>query len=126
MSIGVKDIAFVGYPVADLDRARDFYERVIGLECTMDHPIDDTVRWVEYDIGTSTSAISNAWPPSGQSGPCAALEVDDIDAAVEKLRAENVTFKTDIMASPSCRFASITDPDGNDLMIHQHGTTAAA
>jgi len=122
MSIGVKDIVFVGYPVTDLDRARDFYQRVIGLQCTMDHAIDDTLRWIEYDVGTATIAISNAWPPSGQSGPCAALEVDDIDAAVEKLRAEGVTFKTDIMASPSCRFVSITDPDGNDLMIHQHGT----
>jgi len=121
MSIGVKDIAFVGYPVTNLDRARDFYERVLGLKCTMNHPVDDTVRWIEYDVGTSTLAISNAWPPSGQSGPSAALEVADLDAAVEKLRADNVTFKTDIMASPSCRFVAITDPDGNDLTLHQHG-----
>lgn len=122
MSIGVKEIAFVGYPVTDLDRARDFYERILGLTCTMDHPIDDSLRWIEYNIGTSTLAISNAWPPSGTSGPGAALEVDDIDAAVERLRSEEVTFKTDVMASPSCRFVGIADPDGNDLTIHQHGS----
>ena len=126
MSIGVKEIVFVGYPVTDLERARDFYERILGLNCTMDHPIDDKVRWIEYDVGTSTLAISNAWPPSGQSGPGAALEVDDIDAAVEKLRAEGVTFKSEIMASPSCRFVGITDPDGNDLTIHQHGLPGTA
>ena len=126
MSIGVKEIAFVGYPVTDLERARDFYERILGLTCTMDHPIDDTIRWIEYDVGTSTLAISNAWPPSGQSGPSAALEVDDIDAAVEILRTEGVTFKTEIMASPSCRFVSIADPDGNDLTIHQHGLPGTA
>ena len=122
MGIGVKEIVIVGYPVTDLQRARDFYERILGLSCTMDHPINEDIRWIEYDVGTSTLAISNAWPPSGQSGPCAALEVEDIDAAVELLRAEDVTFKTEIMASPSCRFVSIVDPDGNDLMIHQHGT----
>lgn len=122
MSIGVKEIAFIGYPVTDLVRARDFYERVLGLACTMDHPIGDGVRWIEYDIGASALAISNAWPPSGQSGPGAALEVEDLDIAVERLRAEGVTFKTDVMASPSCRFVAITDPDGNDLTIHQHGT----
>ena len=82
--IGVKEIAFVGYPVTDIERARDFYGRILGLECTMDHAIDDEgLRWIEYDIGESALAISNAWPPSGQSGPSAALEVEDIDAAVE-------------------------------------------
>ncbi|MCB1231010.1 MAG: VOC family protein [Verrucomicrobiae bacterium] len=124
--IGVKEIAFVGYPVTDLDRARDFYGRVLGLECTLDHPVGieteqgDAIRWIEYEIGNGAIAISNAWPPSGQSGPGAALEVADLDIAVERLRAEGVTFKTDVMASPSCRFVGIADPDGNDLTIHQH------
>ncbi len=120
MSIGVKEIAFVGYPVTDLLRARDFYERILGLECTLDHPIDETTSWIEYEIGASAIAISNAWPPSGQSGPSAALEVEDLNAALESLLAEGVTLKTDVMASPSCRFFVIADPDGNDLTIHQH------
>jgi catechol 2,3-dioxygenase-like lactoylglutathione lyase family enzyme len=119
--IGVKEIAFVGYPVTDIERARDFYGRILGLECTMDHPINDEgLRWIEYEIGSSALAISNAWPPSGQSGPGAALEVENFDAAIEKLRAEGVTFKMEPMASPSCRFVGIADPDGNDLTIHQH------
>ena len=50
----------------------------------------------------------------------------DIDAAAEILHAEGVTFKTEIMASPSCRFVSIADPDGNDLTIHQHGLPGTA
>jgi catechol 2,3-dioxygenase-like lactoylglutathione lyase family enzyme len=120
MGIAAKDIAFVGYPVTDLDRARDFYGRVLGLECIMDHPIDDSLRWIEYAVGDSAIAISNAWAPSGQSGPGAALDVADIDAAVAHLRSEGVTFRTEVLASPSCRFVGIADPDGNDLTIHQH------
>lgn len=123
MSIGVKEIVFVGYPVTDLERAKDFYGRVLGLECTMDHAVDEQLRWIEYDVGTCTLAISNAWPPSGRSGPGAALEVDDIEAAAETLRAEGVTFRTEIMASPSCRFFGIADPDGNDITIHEHGAS---
>ena len=78
--IGVKAIAFVGYPVTDVDRAKDFYGRVLGLDCTMDHEVpEQRIRWIEYDIGAGTLAISNAWAPGGQSGPSAALEVEDLD-----------------------------------------------
>ena len=123
MGIGAKDIAFVGYPVTDLDRAKDFYGRVLGLECILDHPIDEQLRWIEYAVGGGALAISNAWPPSGQSGPGAAIEVADFDAAVAHLRAEGVAFRSEPMASPSCRFIQIADPDGNDLTIHQHNPT---
>ena len=120
MGIGATEIAFVGYPVTDVDRARDFYERILGLTCTLDHGLGDGLVWIEYDIGASTLAISNAWPPSGQSGPGAALEVEDLDRAVSLLREAGVEFQTDVMASPSCRFVGIKDPDGNDLTLHQH------
>jgi catechol 2,3-dioxygenase-like lactoylglutathione lyase family enzyme len=120
MGIKAKEIAFVGYPVTDLDRARDFYGRVLGLECIMDHPIDDRARWIEYAVGDDAIAISNVWTPSGQSGPSVAIEVEDIDAAVAHLKAEGVAFRTEVLASPSCRFVCIADPDGNELTIHQH------
>jgi len=124
MGIGITEIAFVGYPVTDITRAKAFYQDLLGLEPTMDEPIgigegNTELRWIEYDIGAGTLALSNAWPPSGQSGPSAALEVEDLDAALDTLRENKVTFKTDTMESPVCRFAVVTDPDGNDLTIHQ-------
>lgn len=120
--IGITGMAFVGYPVTDLERAFDFYERILGLERSLDHEDPELqMRWIEYDLGDQgTVAISNAWPPTGQSGPTAALEVADLDAALERLRAEGVAVKTEVMSSPSCRFFVIADPDGNDLTIHQH------
>lgn len=126
MSINVIDIPFVTYPVTDLARARDFYERIIGLECTMDHPLpdDDGKRWIEYDIGTSALAITNIVEPQGGGGVGVALEVGDIDLAKEKLEGENVEFRSEMLASPSCRFFVIADPDGNDITIHQHNPAA--
>lgn len=121
MSIQVKEIAFVAYPATDLERSKDFYERILGLPCTMDHPLPDPgQRWIEFDVGSSAIAISNIMPPSKGSGVGAALEVEDLDAAWEKLKLEQVDFKTEVIESPSCRFFLIADPDGNDLTIHQH------
>ena len=121
MSIDVTDIPFVAYPVTDLKRARDFYERIIGLKCTMDHELSDKgQRWIEYDIGHCALAISNVWEASGKSGVAAAFEVGDLDAALVKLQNEKVTIKSEVMESPGCRFFIISDPDGNDITIHQH------
>ena len=122
MSIQVVDIPFVTYPVTDLERARDFYERIVGLKCTMDHelPDEEGKRWIEYDIGNCALAITNICEAPGVGGAGAALEVKDIDAAWEKLSAEKANIKSEIMASPACRFFIIADPDGNDITIHQH------
>ena len=119
MSIGAKDIAFVGYPVTDVPRARKFYEQTLGLKQTMMHEIQSGQWWIEYSIGSGTLAISNTWPPSGQSGPSTALEVADIDAAHKHCAENGVTIIFEIMDTPVCRFFGIKDPDGNDISIHQ-------
>ena len=122
MSIKVTEIPFVAYPCSDPDRTKDFYERIIGLKCTMDHPVseDGKQRWIEFDVGSCAIAISNIIPQSNGSGVGAALEVEDLDSALETLKSESVNIKTDVMESPGCRFFIIGDPDDNDLTIHQH------
>ena len=49
----VQEIAFSVYPVTDMARAKEFYEGILGLECTMDHKMEEG-HWVEYDIGAGT------------------------------------------------------------------------
>src|ERR1044072_5716501 len=41
------------------------------------------------------------------------LIVDDIDAAVERLRAANLTFRNDIISGPGGRQVLLEDPAGN-------------
>ncbi len=123
--IGVTEIAFIGHPVADVARARAFYENVIGLKPSMAHEIQPGLWWVEYEIGGIALAISNAWAPTGNSGPTVALEVKDLDAALAKLKEHNVALTVPLMDSPVCRFFGIKDPDGNDIMLHQRKTTCA-
>jgi predicted enzyme related to lactoylglutathione lyase len=84
--IRYKEIAFIAYPVTDTVRARKFYEGVLGMSPSTP-PKSDDQAWIEYDIGSGTLGIgrSDQWKPS-HDGASAALEVEDFDAAVEKLK----------------------------------------
>lgn len=116
----VLEIAFVGYPVIDLKRARAFYEDILGLK-TCDIFGDEDKAWVEYDIGTGTLAITNMapeWTPS-PAGGTVALEVEDFDAAINRLKEHNVVFLHEPLESPVCRMAIILDTEGNALTIHK-------
>jgi predicted enzyme related to lactoylglutathione lyase len=118
----ITEVAFIAYPVSDIHRARDFYEKTLGLSPgEFDHELSDMPGkyWVEYEIGNFAFAISNAWEPSGQSGPSVAFEVDDLEKAVSHLKQAGVTFVADHIESPFCSFALITDPDGNGITIHK-------
>ena len=120
MSIHAKEIAFVGYPVTDIPRARAFYEKTLGLKETHAHDFGDGHWWIEYDVGVGTIAITNFWSPSGQPGPAAAFEVEDIVAALKHLEAAKTQIIVPMEESPICRFFTIVDPDGNAITIHQH------
>jgi len=114
----VKEIGFVAVPVTDLERARDFYEGVLGLEVAEEMM---SGKWVEYAVGDDTLAIANVrdtWRPSDQ-GTGAALEVEDFDDAIMRLKERDVRFAAEPFETPCCHMAVIQDPDGNKLIIHK-------
>ena len=112
----INAIAFVGIPVTDMKRARDFYEGVLGLQ---PDPEMTGEMWTEYSIGGGTLAIAcigDQWKPSDQ-GTSAALEVESLEDAITRLEERKVPFHK--FDSPVCRMAAIQDPDGNKLVIHK-------
>jgi predicted enzyme related to lactoylglutathione lyase len=114
----IKEIGFVGIPVTDIARARKFYEEALGLRESATY-IDG--KWVEYNIGNGTLAITNVsldWRPSEQ-GAAAALEVEDFDAAIKELKGRQIRFAVEPFETPGCFNAVVHDPDGNKLMIHK-------
>jgi predicted enzyme related to lactoylglutathione lyase len=115
----INAIGFVGIPVTDLKRPpRAFYEDVLGLR-TSDEMMDG--KWIEYALGDDTLAIENVgdtWRPSDQ-GTGAALEVEDFDQAIDRLKDRHVRFAEEPFETPCCHMAVIQDPDGNKLMIHK-------
>jgi predicted enzyme related to lactoylglutathione lyase len=116
----VIDIAFSGYSVTDLKRARKFYEDTLGLSASRVFG-DETSAWVEYDIGPATLAITNGapdWKPAAGGGSVA-LEVQDFPAAVQRLKETGTRFIVEPFDTPVCHFAAISDPDGNTITIHK-------
>jgi predicted enzyme related to lactoylglutathione lyase len=114
----INSIAFVGIPVTDIKRSREFYEGVLGLKVS-----DEMMggKWIEYAVGDDTFAIANVgeqWLPSDQ-GTGAALEVEDFDEALRRLKDRYVRFAAEPFETPCCHMAVIQDPDGNKLMIHK-------
>jgi len=114
----IKDIAFVGIPVTDMKRAREFYEDVLGLK------IADQMmggKWIEYVVGDNTLAIANVgeqWTPSDE-GTAAAFEVENFDEAIKHLKDRQVPFAAEPFETPCCHMAVVQDPDGNKLIIHK-------
>jgi predicted enzyme related to lactoylglutathione lyase len=114
----IKALAFVGIPVTDTKRAREFYEGVLGLKVSEEMMGG---KWVEYSLGNNTLAIASVgseWLPSDQ-GTGAALEVENFDDAIKYLKDRHVRFSTEPYESPCCHMAIINDPDGNNVVIHK-------
>ncbi len=114
----VQRVAFVGIPVSEMKRARAFYEGVLDLEVAEEMGDGE---WIEYEAGGDTIAIAKAnelFMPSDQ-GISVALEVEDFDAAVTKIKAAVPRFALEPFESRVCHAAVVQDPDGNKIMIHK-------
>ncbi len=85
------------YPVLDINRARNFYEKTLGLTMSK---ISAGGPWVEYDLAGggcfAITMLAEGVKPSASSGGTVAFEVEDLDALVFKLKSNNVKFKLGI------------------------------
>ena len=114
-----RKVAFTMYPVVDMARARAWYEGVLGLpegHGSTEH------GWVEFDLpggGCLAITVHARNDPSAAAGGTIALEVDDLDALVDDLKAKGVAFLTpDLTHSPVCRMAMIKGSEGNSILLH--------
>jgi catechol 2,3-dioxygenase-like lactoylglutathione lyase family enzyme len=113
----IKSLAFIVYPVTDLAATRRFYEGSLRLRLTHEFGGD----WFEYDLGDTTFVLTSADAehPAPVRGAVAAFEVDDLEAEVSRLRDLAVPLAHAITETPVCRFATVRDPDGSEVILHQ-------
>ncbi|MGI8729493.1 MAG: VOC family protein [Solirubrobacteraceae bacterium] len=111
----ISSLDFVAVPSQDSDRARSFYVDTLGLRP------DDHGQY-EFWVGDTCCGI---WEPEKLGMPFApsknaqlALHVEDVAVARAELEAKGVEFVMDTMDTGVCHMALFTDPDGNDLMLH--------
>jgi predicted lactoylglutathione lyase/catechol 2,3-dioxygenase-like lactoylglutathione lyase family enzyme len=102
-------VDFIAVPVSDLGVADEFYGQTLGLGR---NPNTSGDRWVEYETGNLTIALS-------MYGGTIGIGVPDVDEARRKVEETGVEFSMDTFDSGVCNGAPFPDPDGNPLLLHR-------
>jgi catechol 2,3-dioxygenase-like lactoylglutathione lyase family enzyme len=113
-------LELVQVPVADVDRAKDFYVRA-GFVEEHDHQVTGDLRFVQLTPPGSACSISittgaHQMEPGSLEG--LQLVVTDIEAAREELLAREIEV-SEIQDFPWGRFVFFADPDGNGWAVQQ-------
>jgi catechol 2,3-dioxygenase-like lactoylglutathione lyase family enzyme len=120
------ELVNVRYIVDDVDAARAFYTTHLGFtELTNFSPaFADVVRGnLRLLLSGPTSSAGKALPDGRQ--PLAGgwnrihLLVADLDAEVDRLRREGVSFRSDIVRGPGGAQIVMDDPSGNPVELFQ-------
>jgi len=119
-------VATVMVPVADQDKAIEFYVGKLGFEKRTDVPFGDGNRWVEVaPVGASTT-VALVQPMDGQDVGIesrVAFESTDIEADHAALRERGVDVDAEVMrmGGPVPPMFFFRDQDGNRLLIVERG-----
>jgi catechol-2,3-dioxygenase len=111
--------------VKDIDVAKDFYERVLGLEPTR----GDQEGMILYKSGSSSVLVYESEHAGTNRANALAWSVgEDFDSIVEDLRARGVTFEHyelpglrlqgDVHVADNFKAVWFKDPDGNILHVN--------
>ncbi|MGW6704545.1 VOC family protein [Streptomyces sp. NPDC054956] len=119
-------LELIPLPVADVDRAKDFYANRLGFKVDLDFSPTEAFRVVQLTPPGSACSIAIgvgvvSTPPGSVQG--LHLVVDDIRAAREELLARGVDIAEvqDMTApgKPVVSYAAFNDPDGNGWTLQQ-------
>jgi predicted enzyme related to lactoylglutathione lyase len=126
-------IGTITVQVSDQDKALAFYTEKLGFEVRANMPMGPTQRWIEVAPPGAQSRILlyKATPemPGSDSYEYAqsrlgkptpvVLEVDDIVATFEDLKAKGVTIVDEPKKMPYGWWGTFADQDGNTYGVHQ-------
>jgi catechol 2,3-dioxygenase-like lactoylglutathione lyase family enzyme len=102
----------VWYHVRDLDAGRAFYTDKLGFAETY---LDEEGRWARMMRGEMEIAIAEG-EPQEESG-VATVDVGDIKAEADRLRAEGIEVGTVFELHGEMRLLDVYDPDGNRIQL---------
>jgi len=115
--IEVERVDYFRVPVDDIEKAKDFYGRVLGLPPGPSQHED----WVEFEAGNVTLAVMTPHTHEYEFAPLPpstiALRVPDVAEAKAKLEAAGVEVN-EMWDSGVCRGAGFRDPAGNAILLH--------
>ncbi|HEY4408278.1 MAG TPA: VOC family protein [Acidimicrobiia bacterium] len=118
----------VRYIVNDVDEAIDFYCRLLGFTEVM-HPAPTFAMLASGDLrlvlsapggpGGGGQAMPDGTVPTPGGWNRFSLEVTDLEGLVDKLRAEGVRFRNDIVTGVGGKQILADDPSGNPVELFE-------
>ncbi len=114
-----RGIDFISYAVSDMDKAEAFYRDALGLNVDVPRGERGTRASGFMELEAGGVSIGLTTLPNLHPNGIVAIGVDDVSAAVEELRAKGVPIAMEGIESPVCYMAVVSDPDGNQILLHQ-------
>ena len=114
-------IELIIIPVADVDRAKDFFANKMGFHVDHDQTVSEGLRFVQLTPpGSACSIAFGRGITDAVPGSLKAVQIviDDADQAYAELTSRGVTC-TQVEDMPWGRFVFLTDPDGNGWSLQQ-------
>jgi catechol 2,3-dioxygenase-like lactoylglutathione lyase family enzyme len=104
----------VWYHVRDLDEGRRFYRDVLGFTETY---FDAEGGWAKLERGEMEIGLAQGEPQA--DGGVAHVDVEDVKAEAERLRAKGVEVGVVLELHGEMRLLDVFDPDGNRVQLAQ-------
>ena len=117
----IKQIKFVSIPVADQNRALDFYTDKLGFTIITDQPFDDKQRWIELRIPKAETRVV-LFTPEGEEKRIGSFmnlsyTCDDIGKTYEELKKRGVEFEGAPQKQSWGTYAMFKDSEGNRFVL---------
>ena len=123
--MSITSFEIVSVPVSDPQRAKRFYQEVLGFTLVRESPMGPGQTWIQLaPAGCPTTIALVTWfdamPPGTLQGVM--LNVSDIEADHVVLSARGLELSA-IEAQPWGRYATFKDPDGNGWILREAPST---
>lgn len=114
------------YLVNDVDDAVAFYTGLLGFELEQQMGpafaivvLDEVPLWLSGPASSAARPMPDGAQPEPGGWNRIALQVEDIEAEVTRLRATGVRFRGEIVVGPGGSQIVLEDPSGNAVELFQ-------
>ena len=114
-------LELITLPVADVDRAKEFYVEKLGFNADHDHRVSDELRFVQLTPpGSACSIAIGEGLTDAEPGSVKGMQmvVEDAEAARKHLADRGLDLG-EVDKQPWGNFLYFTDPDGNAWAIQE-------
>ena len=119
--IMIKQIKFVSIPVADQNRALDFYTEKLGFTIITDQPFDDKQRWIELRVPKAETRVVLFTQDDDEKRIGSFMNMsyacDDIEKTYAELTERGVKFEGRPSKEPWGTYAIFKASEGNRFVV---------